>query len=289
MILDEKLIIAPIRATKSGQQGPVGPQGPIGPQGLQGDVGPEGPQGEIGPEGPEGAQGPIGPQGPTGATGPQGEIGPAGPKGDTGPQGPQGIQGTQGIQGPIGDTGPQGPQGIKGDVGPEGPQGIQGVAGPEGPQGPQGIKGDTGAQGPQGPQGIAGPIGPAGQFIGATPYVLFAPHGAGTTRNNKYGAAWTSTGTVASVAMSDTVIGRIRKVAYVSASTAGSVAQMRSINAWNLNQPFKASMQFFINQGPSATTRFFVGMDVANFPNSAFTNWRDRIGIGFDTGDNTMS
>lgn len=283
----------------TGDAGPQGPQGTQGIQGLTGDTGPQGPQGIQGIQGPAGADGATGPQGPqgiqgltgdTGAQGPQGIQGiqgPAGATGDTGPQGIQGIQGPAGADGADGAPGVATPGGNTREVQYNNAGVTAGAANVEIDGGDLTLVGNASPTAP--PAGavkffgktlgwtrvLPAAVGPSGMDYTLQPALfrqkigIWNPAGNATTVPGVFGfSAFTAVGTATARNVATTnFLTRIRRLAYVSAATAGSltsirtaVAQYTTGNGAGVGGFFAAWRFAFTDAAAVAGVRAFVGL-----------------------------
>ena len=93
---------------------------------------------------------------------------------------------------------------------------------------------------------------------------------------------------VAASPLGTTAYALVLKAASNTAATAGSSASVRGALIYRLAAGFEVSIQFAINTGVNANTRFFVGMDAALFANVTIDNAVNRFGICFDPSESTF-
>ena len=102
------------------------------------------------------------------------------------------------------------------------------------------------------------------------------------------GPAFTVAPVVVGVPLGTTAYGLVLKAASVAAAAAGSSASLRSTPVHRLAAGFEVSIQFAIDSGVNANTRFFAGMDAALFTNATLGNAGNRFGVCFDPSESTF-
>jgi hypothetical protein len=113
-------------------------------------------------------------------------------------------------------------------------------------------------------------------------------HGNNLATPTVVGPAFTAAPTIVAVPLGATAYALVLKAASNTAATAGSTASLRSAAVHRLAAGFEVSIQFAIDTGVNANTRFFVGMDAALFTNVTIDNAVNRFGICFNPSESTF-
>ena len=113
-------------------------------------------------------------------------------------------------------------------------------------------------------------------------------HGNSLASSTVVGQAFTTSPAAAGAALGTTAYALVRKAVTGTAATAGSNSILRSPGIYRLAAGFDVSIQFAIESGANANTRFFVGMDAALFTNATLDNAGNRFGICFNPSESTF-
>ena len=113
-------------------------------------------------------------------------------------------------------------------------------------------------------------------------------HGNNLVLSTLVGPAFSASPAVVGVPLGTTAYALVLKAACNAVATAGSSASLRSTPVHRLAAGFEVSIQFAIDTGVNANTRFFVGMDAALFTNATLDNAGNRFGICFNPSESTF-
>jgi hypothetical protein len=113
-------------------------------------------------------------------------------------------------------------------------------------------------------------------------------HGNSLSTSTVVGPAFIVSPAASGAPLGTTAYALVLKAVTGTAATAGSVSSLRSPAVHRLNAGFEASIQFAIDTGLNANTRFFAGMDAAVFTNATLDNAVNRFGVCFNPSEGTF-
>lgn len=113
-------------------------------------------------------------------------------------------------------------------------------------------------------------------------------HGNSLSTSTVVGPAFIVSPAASGAPLGTTAYALVLKAVTGTAATAGGFSSVRSAAVHRLAAGFEVSIQFAIDAGVNANTRFFVGMDAALFTNATIDNAVNRFGICFNPSESTF-